>query len=267
MRIQPILKWAGGKRWLSDCHELTQLGSFERYFEPFLGGAATFFSLLPDQAVLGDANLDLINLYRVIRDDPDKLRRAMALHQAWHSDAHYYEARTFKPSHHVDAAARFLYLNRTCWNGLYRVNLKGEFNVPRGTKNTVLDHRENFIAASAALNRAQIHHSDFEEIVDQAQDGDLVFCDPPYTVKHNLNGFLKYNERIFSWADQIRLKESLERAVARGARVILTNADHEEVKELFGAVLKYRPVYRASVLAADGERRGRVSEALFVANL
>ncbi|MDX8356077.1 DNA adenine methylase [Sphingopyxis terrae] len=265
--IEPFLKWAGGKRWLAASDALPIPEQYDRYLEPFLGGGAIFFRLRPSVAVISDLNEELVQLYKIVRDRPDELRAELAHHNALHCKEHYYAVRASKPEDPLGRAVRTLYLNRTCWNGLYRVNLKGEFNVPIGTKDTVLFADENFIKASEALASAEIACRDFEQTIDLAKEGDFVFIDPPYTVQHNFNGFVKYNEKIFSWADQIRLKDSVKRAVSRGAGVVVTNADHETVRDLYRGVCDYRPLSRASVLAGKSDRRGPTTEALFFANL
>lgn len=160
----------------------------------------------------------------------------------------------------VHRAAQFIYLNRTCFNGLYRVNLKGKFNVPIGTKVKVFDRFEDFSAISRILKRAEICHSDFEFIIDSAISGDFLFIDPPYTVKHNLNGFIKYNEKIFSWDDQVRLRDAIVRAAARGVIVLLTNAAHASVVALYEGIGTMRFVTRSSVLAGKKVARGSVDE-------
>lgn len=264
--IGPFLKWAGGKRWLASSSRLPIPDQFERYIEPFVGGGAVFFKLRPAQSILSDINPELINLYRVIRDTPEPLEALMAEHHAKHSPDHYYRVRANVPSDTIAQAARTLYLNRTCWNGLYRVNLKGEFNVPIGTKTAVIIEGESFAALSDALQQAEILCQDFEATLALAQEGDFVFVDPPYTVKHNLNGFLKYNEKIFGWCDQIRLHDAVVAAADRGASVVITNADHESVRELYSD-FTYRQLARTSILAGDPGKRGKTSEAMFLANL
>lgn len=265
-QIQPFLKWPGGKRWLAT-KLLPQPTSFDRYIEPFLGGAAVFFSILPNCAVLSDVNSELIDLYRIMRDEPVRLTQALRIHHEFHNRDHYYVVRASRPVCPIDRAARTLYLNRTCWNGLYRVNQKGEFNVPIGTKSTVVFEGEDFQQISKALAKAKLQCCDFEESISEAGSGDFLFLDPPYTAKHNFNGFLKYNERIFSWADQIRLRDAIAGAIDRGAAVALTNADHESVRELYVGLASYISVARASVLAGVANRRGPTTEALFVANM
>ncbi|UXS00853.1 DNA adenine methylase [Agrobacterium tumefaciens] len=258
--MQPFLKWAGGKRWLFGEEFVSSLPSFERYIEPFLGGGAGFFAVRPKAAILSDVNGDLINLYRVIRDFPSDLADELRRHQSKHSKDYYYNVRDNKPLEQIAAAAWMLYLNRTCWNGLYRLNLAGKFNVPIGTKSSVLLPSDNFDALSELLTGIEINVSDFEGTVDQAGEGDLLFVDPPYTVKHNMNGFVKYNETIFRWADQVRLRDSLVRAKERGASVIVTNADHASIHELYKGFGKHGIVSRRSVISGKNEGRSSVTE-------
>ena len=265
--VNPFLKWAGGKRWLATSSDLELPKSYARYIEPFLGSGAIFFRLQPASALLSDLNAELIELYTVVRDDPKGLLCALEVHHKKHDKDYYYSIRASRPDTCLGRAARTLYLNRTCWNGLYRVNLRGEFNVPIGTKTQVLFDGETFENASEALCRAEIRCSDFQDVLEEASEGDFVFVDPPYTVQHNLNGFLKYNEHIFSWTDQIRLCDAVKAASARGAAILITNADHESVRALYRGVCDYRPVSRASVLAGKAQHRGKTTEALFAVNM
>ncbi|WP_261503540.1 DNA adenine methylase, partial [Burkholderia multivorans] len=158
--------------------------------------------------------------------------------------------------------ARFIYLNRTCWNGLYRVNKNGQFNVPIGTKSNVLLDTDDWPTVSAALRQAKLLVSDFEPIIDQAKRNDIVFADPPYTVKHNNNGFVKYNENIFAWQDQIRLRDALLRAKKRGAHIFCTNADHISIREIYEDHFTVTSVARGSVISGKADSRGKTSELL-----
>ncbi len=265
--LEPFLKWAGGKRWLMNNNKLPIPLNFNKYIEPFLGSGAIFFLLEPQNAYLSDINNDLIELYKVIRDRPKEFSKELQIHHNMHSKEYYYRTRNNTPSDDLKKAARFLYLNRTCWNGLYRVNLKGEFNVPLGTKTSVVLKTDDFVSISNILKRAEIICNDFEQTVDLATKGDFLFVDPPYTVQHNTNNFIKYNEKIFSWDDQMRLKEALVRAKRRDVQIVVTNADHNSVRELYSVVGEYQQLTRHSVLAADPLKRGYTTEAMFVANL
>lgn len=219
-----------------------------------------FFALRPAEALLSDLNPDLINCYRAIRDAPEDIGERLAEHHRLHDKAHYYDTRASKPDDPVERATWFIYLNRTCWNGLYRVNRKNEFNVPIGTKTSVVLPNDDFVVASRILSGVEILHQDFEATLDAAGDGDFVFVDPPYTVKHNLNGFLKYNDKIFSWADQLRLRDAVVRAAARGARILVTNANHVSIREIYDGVGRQQVVGRASVLAASAAHRSQTEE-------
>lgn len=264
-KIIPFLKWAGGKRWLIPTIIPLIPSKINRYIEPFLGGGAVFFHLEPDRAVLAELNGDLMEVYEVIRECWGELQNELERHKIAHSKIHYYKVRAGKPESAVFRAARFIYLNRTCWNGLYRVNLDGGFNVPIGTKTSVIMDTDDFERTAQLLKRAQLVVADFEETIEGARRNDLVFADPPYTVKHNCNNFRKYNERIFNWEDQVRLRDSVFRARDRGVHVILCNADNNEIRKLyrgFGATIR---ASRHSVLAADAAMRGRTTELIISA--
>ncbi|TFW18858.1 DNA adenine methylase [Duganella callida] len=262
--LLPFLKWAGGKRWLAE-HVLNLIPSnFSTYYEPFLGSGAIFFSLQPKAAVLSDLNNDLINAYVSIRDDAERVSTVLRRHHRQHSKDYYYEVRGQALRAQHTRAAQFIYLNRTCWNGLYRVNLAGNFNVPIGTKTKVILDTDNFPATAELLNNAELHCRDFEETINLAGNNDVIFADPPYTIHHNHNGFIKYNENIFSWQDQIRLRDSLVRAAARGAKVIMTNANHESVRSLYENGFLLTPVSRMSVIAGASSARKAYEELLIV---
>jgi len=262
--LKPFIKWAGGKRWLLNNPNFALPSFSGRYIEPFLGGAAVFFHLAPSQAILCDVNERLIDTYRSIRDEWQLVQAGLADLQEKHSKDFYYEERSRRhPESHL-RAAQFLYLNRTCFNGLYRENLKGQFNVPIGTKTQVVLPEDNFEEASKLLARADLRNGDFEAVVAEAVEGDLVFIDPPYTTAHNVNGFVKYNQKIFTWDDQKRLMDAVASAKRRGAQIVLTNADHESIHALYAGLGTPIVVSRPSVIAGSvGSRRG-TTEILFV---
>ena len=232
------------------------------YFEPFLGGGAVFFENQPKNAKLSDANSKLIELYVVIRDELEQFEKLISKHSRNHNKEYYYKVRATKCTKPVTRAAQFLYLNRTCYNGLYRENLKGQFNVPIGTKDKVVFESDDFPAWSKALKKTVLKSIDFEAAIDEAQDGDFVFVDPPYTVRHNLNGFVKYNQTIFAWEDQVRLRNALERAADRGASFAMTNADHESIRELYLGFGRHQTLSRYSVIAGGSAHRAKSSELL-----
>jgi DNA adenine methylase len=263
--VVPFLKWAGGKRWLASTIGKHIFPIAGRYIEPFLGSGAVYFHLRPAVALLNDANSELINAYKAIQLDFRRVEILLGYHHRHHSTEYYYQMRSYAPRCPFRSAARFVYLNRTCWNGLYRVNLKGVFNVPIGTKSSVVLSNDNWASVSECLQRAQLCCKDFEQIIDQAEKGDVVFADPPYTVKHNYNGFIKYNESLFSWADQERLSFALRRASKRGAIVVATNANHRSVRDLYRGAFTLKTMERSSILSGSSQFRGLFKE-LFIAS-
>jgi DNA adenine methylase len=262
----PFLKWAGGKRWLIRSYARLLSVPFDRYVEPFLGGGAVFFYLSPKNALLSDLNADLIDCYTAIKLHYPEVLKILRRHQRLHSREYYYAERVRRRRSLPERAAQFLYLNRTCWNGLYRVNRQGEFNVPIGTKSSVLLPTDDFNKTSLLLQSAELRSQDFEKTLDGVGEGDFVFADPPYSVKHNLNGFLKYNDSIFTWDDQIRLHNSLVKAKSRGARILLTNANHESIRELYHGFGERKILSRTSLLSGDATYRGSATEISFFAD-
>jgi DNA adenine methylase len=260
--LKPFLKWAGGKRWLLESGQFELPRVRKRYIEPFLGGGAIFFALQPQHADLSDANQRLIELYVVIRDRAVEFEQVLRLHAESHSKQYYYDVRSAHFTDVVCRAAQFLYLNRTCWNGLYRENLHGKFNVPIGTKNSVIFESDDFQSWAKALSSANLTCRDFEDAIEGADGGDFIFADPPYTVRHNMNGFVKYNQKIFAWRDQVRLRDALVRASERGASFALTNANHESVRELYRGVGRHACVGRHSVLSGRAVHRAYSTELL-----
>lgn len=259
---EPFLKWPGGKRWL--VHQYASLFplQYRRYLEPFLGGGAVFFHLTPQRAVLADTNSELVNAYRCLKKNAQVIEKRLADLQYKHSETLYYRIRATRPTEAIDQAVRFLYLNRTCFNGIYRVNLRGEFNVPIGTKDRVAYPEGYLQEIATCLRHASIHVADFEETIDKAEADDFVFVDPPYTVMHNNNNFVKYNANLFSWTDQVRLVSAVKRAARRGAAVMISNADHQSVQELYRDFGAHHRVNRTSILAADLLHRRKTTELL-----
>jgi DNA adenine methylase len=256
--MRPFLRWAGGKRWLTR-NSSVALPASSRLIEPFLGGGALFFSRFWNSAVLADVNRFLINAYVWMKNDHSGLFDLLIDHFNLHSKDYYYEIRARLGASTRQDAADFIYLNRACFNGLFRVNLSGRFNVPIGNKLYELRDRTEFDDWAARLKRCEIRLADFEETIGACGEGDFIFADPPYTVNHNSNGFIEYNEKIFSWDDQVRLHACLLSASSRGAQFALTNADHSTVRELYeGCALQ--TVERGSEMAGRIGARGRTTE-------
>lgn len=237
---------------------------FNRYYEPFLGGGALFFACRPARATLSDTNADLINCYECVRAAPEDVIRC--LKSLPNNKRTYLEVRDWQPRSPVKRAARFIYLATLSFNGIYRVSLKGKFNVPYGKK-THLDvaQAHRIRNAARALKGVSLECADFEDSLAGARRGDLVYLDPPYTVAHGANGFLKYNARIFSWADQTRLAKTAHDLARRGCHVLITNACHPSLRELYSGMTQIE-VSRHSRIAPSVQHRRRVSE-LIISNL
>lgn len=259
--MTPFLKWPGGKRWFVANQSHLLPSTFKRYIEPFLGGGSVFFHLKPRRAILSDVNSELIATYEAVRDAWPALNQRLDSHQSNHDEEHYYAVRQSRPRLEVTKAARLIYLNRTCFNGIYRVNLHGEFNVPKGTKDSVVLETDDFEGAAKLLKNADLRVSDFETVIDEASADDLVFADPPYTVRHNVNGFVKYNEQLFSWHDQERLADALARARDRGVKIVLTNANHQSIRKLYRErSFELHSVSRYSSISASSASRKQFDE-------
>lgn len=260
-RLLPFLKWPGGKRWFTAKHLPELPTTFNRYFEPFMGSASVFFAIQPADAILSDRNPELVNLFNQMKTKHRLLHSLLKAHAASHSVSHYYAVRASSPTDALNRAARTLYLNRSCFNGIYRVNMRGEFNVPKGSKTEVLLDTDDFGATARSLKSAKIVCRDFESIIDQAESGDLIFADPPYTVQHNQNGFINYNEKLFSWKDQERLALSLRRARDRGVQIVATNANHSSLVKLFRSHgFSTKSLSRFSSISGKGESRKQYEE-------
>jgi DNA adenine methylase len=259
----PFLRWAGGKSWfinqISD--QLAEL-EFNDYHEPFLGGGAVFFSISrTGEAYLSDSNESLIETYTCVRDNPELVIRHMRSYE--NTEDCYYQTRAEKLSGRYQRAAQFIYMNQTSYNGIYRVNLKGEYNVPYGKRSKQFLDKSTILAASKVLQSATLSHGDFHDSLTNIKKGDLVFLDPPYTVSHNKNGFIKYNKSLFSLEDQHRLSNYIQEVKQRGATYILTNAAHCAIEEIFGVEDKPIELKRASLIGGKKAIRGAVSEYLF----
>lgn len=258
----PLFKWPGGKRSLASRILSHAPASYARLVEPFCGGAAIFFASGANQGWLADANGDLINAYVQVRNRPIELaRRLQTLDD---SSATYYSVRSSRPRSDLGRAVRFLHLMTHSFNGIYRENSSGQFNVPYGDRRTKRKLTlERVLDASSALSVATLRHQDFRQTIAVAKKGDLLYVDPPYTVLHNNNGFVEYNQKLFSWADQVDLAACCKRAVRRGVFVIVSNADHGEVLDLYPDFI-YHQVNRFSSISASAIARKRVSEALLI---
>lgn len=262
MTYKPFLKWAGGKNWLiKHLPVLISNLKFETYHEPFLGGGSVFFYLNPDKAFLSDANKELIEAYQAIQLDVEKVLKVLL---SWPvSEEKYYDIRSLCSDDIFVRAARFIYLNRTSFNGIYRVNRKGEYNVPYGHRDNYQFDIKRIQRASIALQGKLVFHADFVDALDSVNKGDLVFLDPPYTVAHNNNGFIEYNKNLFSLDDQQKLRKSIDVISNRGAYFLLTNAAHEKISEIFEGCGARVALPRFSGLGGKQAKRQEINEYIF----
>lgn len=262
--LAPFLRWAGGKRWLvPDVLTLLHETPIVRYHEPFLGGGSIFFALAPTgKAYLSDLNTDLITVYRRVRDNPVEVAELLGKYE--NTAEAYYETRSARPTSDDELAARFIFLNHTSYNGIFRVNLKGEYNVPYGhRKHLNIPDIEWLQQASVRLQGVELHGRSFELSLGDVGEGDLVFLDPPYTVAHNNNGFVKYNQHLFSFDDQRLLARSIKEITERGALFILTNAAHSSIDDLFSPLGRRIEVSRRNSIGGLNASRGKVEEYVF----
>lgn len=257
----PILKWAGGKQWLAAAarHLVPPLWN-GRYYEPFVGGGSFFFAIGPEVATLSDKNQELITTYKAVREDPEAVIRLLRTYP--YNKKFYYQLRARSPRVPHAIAARLLYLNKTCWNGLYRVNREGKFNTPFGKfKNPTICNSDRLLTASRLLQTISLNSDDFGDIVSSVESKDFVYFDPPYVTGHQNNGFLKYNRQLFSWNDQERLAKLAIQLANLHVNVLVSNADHPAVIELYKGFNYYR-IRRQSLIGGQEGSRGKISEAL-----
>lgn len=236
---------------------------FSAYHEPFLGGASVFLGLAQfGRAYLRDSNAELIATYRAIRDHHARIAERVQLYG--NDPDTYYAVRASVPQDKVERAARFLYLNHTSFNGIYRVNLDGIYNVPFGSRpSPQIPTVEHLRDVAKRLSQAKLEKGDFAKCLKHVHKGDLVFLDPPYTVAHNHNGFIKYNQRLFSFDDQKRLKELVEKIKERSAYYILANAAHESIANLFDNGDTLIETSRRNSIGGINAVRGSATEYLF----
>lgn len=257
-------RWAGGKRWLLPMlHDLVGMKPIRTYHEPFLGGGSVFLGLPSfSAAVLSDSNADLMEAFEVIRDAPEEV--AERVRKYGNDEETYYQARASSPRSRVGRAARFLYLNHTSYNGIYRVNLEGIYNVPFGRRESPnVPSAAHLCDVAAKLKNATLLSQDFTACVERVKANDLVFLDPPYTVAHNQNGFVKYNQRLFSFEDQQLLSGLIDEIKARDAYYILTNAAHPSIKDLFEKGDCRVETRRRNSIGGAKAARGTATEYLF----
>lgn len=263
-RATPFVKWVGGKRSIIEQLKLRLPKQFNNYYEGFVGGGALFFEIINDikKAYLSDLNLDLIITYKVIQKDPNILIDALKEHKKNHTEKYYYRIRA---QHNLDdsfsVASRLIYLNKTCFNGLYRVNKKGEFNVPIGSYvNPGICQEDNIKACSQALKKAIIEYKDYSQIT--AKEGDFCYFDPPY---HPTNGtsFTAYHSLDFTEKDQMALANFCTELHKKGVKVMISNSNTNFIRNLYKSnIFKIGIVNAPRLVNCKGNGRSAVEEVL-----
>lgn len=257
---RPFLKWAGGKGQLLEQYAPLFPKRYKRYLEPFLGGGAVFFHLRPPRAVLSDNNAELVDCFRAVREEVRAVIAALRLHR--YDRDHFYAVRALDPQTLTlaERAARTIFLNRTCFNGLYRVNAQGRFNVPFGRyANPKILDAENLRACSRALRRARIECAPFQRVLEKARRGDFVYFDPPYHPRSKTSYFTAYAPGGFTADDQRDLARVYATLDRRGVLVMLSNSDTPLIRELYRG-FRIVEVRAARSINSKGEARGAITE-------
>ncbi len=259
---KPFVKWVGGKRQLvNEIHKRTPL-NFNRYYEPFIGGGAVFFSNGFNKSIISDVNQELINVYYVIKENVEDL--IISLKKHLYDEEYFYKLRKkdISLSNNVEKASRFIYLNKTCYNGLYRVNKKGQFNVPFGKyKSPLICDEENLRAVNCKLKKTKILCTDFEKSVLTAKKNDFVYFDPPYMPLSSTSYFVGYNKNGFIYNEQIRLRDVFKKLSEKGVYCMLSNSYTKEVKELYSE-FNIDTVKAGRAINSKANGRGKIKEVI-----
>ncbi len=268
--ISPIVKWVGGKRQLLP--EIMPLinKKCSTYVEPFVGGGAVFFELQPKKAIINDYNSELVNVYTVVRDHSEELIEELEKHNRNNNGEYFYMIRALDRSeaYHTmsdtEKAARIIYLNKTCYNGLYRVNSAGQFNSPYGKyKNPNIVNEDSIRAMSRYLqsNKITIKQGDYKEVLRGLRRGAFVYLDPPYMPISLSSSFTGYTENGFSYAQQVTLKEECDKLRKKGISFLQSNSDCPEIRDLYKEY-EIRTVQAKRRINSKGNKRGEINEVL-----
>lgn len=271
-RPKPFVKWVGGKRQLLRQFRERKLYPPEKfdpsknsYFEPFVGGGAVFFDLLPEKAYLSDLNKELIITYKIIKNDVELLIKSLKKHI--NNKEYFLDIRSQNPENlsDLDVASRFIYLNRTCFNGMYRVNKSGGFNVPFGKyTNPLICDETNLRRVSQSLKNVKLVNSDYKEILNNARNGDFIYFDPPYYPINKTSLFTSYTSQGFFEKEQIELKNTFVELNKRGCYLMLSNSDTKFIKDLYSNIkgVNINEVFAGRAINSDATKRGKIKEVL-----
>lgn len=265
-KVPTLVKWAGGKKQLLPQFYKYFPGNIERYIEPFIGGGAVAFYVIehfkPKFALLSDINEELINTYNVVKNNTPELIEALIALTKKHSKEFYYKVRDIDPHYlsSIDMAARFIYLNKTCFNGLYRVNSKGKFNVPIGSyKNPQILDIRSLLEIHKLLKNAIITVMPFEDVMRYARSEDFIYFDPPYYPVREGKSFTKYSKNDFSKTDHEKLAEIFQKLDKLGCKVMLSNSDTEFIRRLYKNY-NVNTVQAKRLINCDASHRGKINE-------
>ncbi|MEH2433972.1 MAG: DNA adenine methylase [Nostoc sp.] len=260
---RPFLKWAGGKSRLIQQYIPYFPKSYKNYYEPFLGGGAVFFYLQPSTAFLTDINAELINTYCCVRDHVEELISILKEHKIRHDKDYYYSIRNHSGGTDIEKAARIIYLNKTCFNGLYRVNSQGKFNVPLGRYDNPNICSEVLLkAASEALSTSKIKQTDFVDVLNYATSSDdFIYFDPPYYPVSETSYFTAYSSYRFAEDQQVQLKDVFEKLAGRGVKVMLSNSDCEFIRNLYSS-FHIHTISASRAINSNAKKRGKITELL-----
>lgn len=269
--VVPVVKWVGGKRQIIDEIITYVPDSFSTYYEPFLGGGAVLFELQPKKAVVNDVNEELMNIYEVIKDNVDELIEGLKRHKIKNDKAYFYEIRELDRDREqynlltpVERASRIIYLNKTCYNGLFRVNKSGEFNAPFGNyKNPNIVNETTLRTVSAYFNKAKIRFTcqDFEDALKWSRKGAFVYLDPPYDPVSETASFTGYDKGGFDHNEQIRLKKTCDKLNKKGIKFLLSNSATDFIMDLYQDY-KIEVIQAKRAINSKADRRGNVDEVL-----
>lgn len=273
--VKPFVKWAGGKRQLMSEIVKYKPKTYKKFIEPFVGGGSVFMELQNNKTVINDFNSELINTYIVIRDNLDELIQELEKHKENDSKEYFYTLREWdrngilEEKSNVERASRFIYLNKTCFNGLFRVNSQGQFNVPYGNyKNPNIVNKEVLIADSKFLNKSgiKIMNGDFEEVAKTARKGDFVYFDPPYApLVEDSQSFVGYTLNGFDYKEQVRLRDLFVELDKKGCFVMLSNSSSKLIHDLYSDYKENTIIIGANRnINSKASGRGKVDEVLIM---
>jgi DNA adenine methylase len=270
IKARPFVKWVGGKRQL--INQFKNLGllspkdfDFEnnKYFEPFIGGGAVFFEILPKNSIISDMNIELIKTYQTIKDNVEKLIDSLKKHK--NNKEYFLEIRrkSITELDDLSIASRFIYLNKTAFNGMFRVNSRGEYNVPYGKySNPLICDEDNLLNVSSVLQNVEIYHRDYSEVKKFAQKGDFIYFDPPYYPLNKTSSFTSYTKEGFLESTQVELRNIFEELSSKGCYVLLSNSDTDFIRNIYKDIknVNIQQVFAGRAINSDSSKRGKITE-------